>query len=92
MRSFSSLADYAAAFVGNLVGDLRGRVAVSIDGLRWRPHPGHTLIEYEFDPRIGYNVPVRELQHDGCIVDEGGRVYCPYCKTLITPVKVKRQT
>ncbi|MSS72019.1 MAG: hypothetical protein EXS64_11080 [Candidatus Latescibacteria bacterium] len=83
MRSFSSLADYAAAFAGERRG--RAAVSVSIAGLRWRRHPGHRLIEYEFDARIGYNVPVREVRHGGCIVDEGGRVYCPKCKVILSP-------
>jgi hypothetical protein len=40
-------------------------------------------VEYEFDARIGYNVPVREVRHGGCIVDEGGRVYCPKCRVIL---------
>ena len=82
MRSFVKLDDYARAFVKGATGR---RASVMIGGVRWRPHPGHTLMEYEFDPRIGYNVPVREARHEGCIVDERGRVYCPHCKAILSP-------
>ena len=82
MRFFMRLDDYARAFAEGAMGR---RVSVTIGGVRWRPHPGHTSIEYEFDPRIGYSVPVREARHEGCVVDEGGRVYCPYCRTILPP-------
>lgn len=79
MPSFSSLADYAAAFPAGAPG----RSAVFIAGLRWRRHPGHTLVEYEFDARIGYHVPVREVRHEGCIASPDGQVYCPHCKAIL---------
>ncbi len=82
MRSFSSLADYAAAFPAGAPGRCS---AVSIAGLRWRRHPGHTLVEYEFDARIGYSVPVREVWHEGCIASPDGQVYCPHCKAILPP-------
>jgi hypothetical protein len=83
MRAFKHLDDYARAFVAGAAGR---RAGVTIGGVRWRPHPGHVRVEYEFDTRIGYNVPVREVAHRGCIVDEGGRVYCPYCKAILPQV------
>lgn len=83
MLSFSRLDDYAGAFAE--AAPVRRRGLVIIGGVRWRPHPGHTRIEYEFDARIGYNVPVREVRHEGCIVDAGGRVYCPHCRTILPP-------
>lgn len=77
MRSFAGLSDYAFAFA-------RGcRAPVSIAGVRWRPHAGHALVEYEFDARIGYSVPAREVRHDGCIADHAGRVYCPHCRGFV---------
>ena len=85
MLSFSSLDAYAKAFVEG--APVRRRSLAVIDGVRWRPHPGHTLIEYEFDPRIGYNVPARAVRLEGCIVDGGGRVYCPHCKAMLPQVR-----
>jgi hypothetical protein len=81
MRSFSSLEAYADALAGGF--SLRGRAAVAVAGVRWRRHPGHTLVEYEFDARIGYHVPVRRVRHTGCIVEDGGRVYCPRCRDFV---------
>jgi hypothetical protein len=81
MRAYANLEDYADR---RLEGKSLGRRAVvEIGGVRWRPHPGHTRVEYEFDPRIGYNVPVRESRHDGCLVDPWGRVYCPICRAIL---------
>lgn len=80
--SFESLDDYARAVAEGL---RRLPARVTIGGVRWRPHGGHSLVEFEFDQRIGYNVPVREVRHERCIADDRGRTYCPHCRSLLPP-------